>query len=72
MLAMCNKTIEPLTQEKNDAVVKGVQGLVVGLVSAEVARVETKVEGFDSETEVDSGYVDVNKDRRCQYDSRSH
>ena len=51
MLAMWQQTIEPKMQEKHDEMVKGVQGIVVGLVSAEVLRVEKKVEGL--ETKVD-------------------
>ena len=59
MLAMWNKSIEPLMQEKHDAVVKGIQSMVVGIVSGEVTRIETKVVGL--ETKVDSGFEDVNQ-----------
>lgn len=59
MLAMWNKSIEPLMQDKHDAMVSGIQKMVSGLVSGEVNRIETKVVGL--ETKVDSGFEDVNK-----------
>ena len=59
MLAMWNKTIQPMVEEQNNESQKAIQGLVVGLVSGEVNRIETKVAGL--ETKVDDGFIEVKK-----------
>ena len=47
MLAMWTKTIEPLMHEKNEGFESAVKGLVIAVVSAEVKKLETKMEsGF--------------------------
>ena len=52
MLALWNKSIQPLADEQNKTFQGAIQGMVVGIVSTEVKELESKMQ---------SGFVEVNE-----------